>query len=412
MSRSPSALASAWLVALTLALAVAAPCGAAAPAGELLKNPGFEDPLEGHPWMPAGWDTSQTDLPTVFFGRDSFLVHGGRFSVNVANTSTLVPVWHNWNQSVIVGPETWGKDLVFAAWTRSNGLQGRAYILVQAYRDTIGKMAKIWDLPRDLAGKRLGINKLDDPLLDVGWKRVYFDDPETDWVRREARVFVPVGTNMVYVRCGLMGTGQVIFDDASLTSAPARPVAQPALHANLLADPGFEGDGNAWEYSMPPYSGQRIDRDTTHAHTGKACIRYTSGEEGYVQARAGACQVLGRELAGKRVRLSAWVRTDSLRGGVAYTRLYCNSLRHGVVQSDPGQNFGLTTDWSPVSFEMDVPSDAVEVWAWFAYNVPAKGMAYFDDTSLEVLGPASGPKGAPPAAERKPAAPAARKPAR
>jgi hypothetical protein len=309
--------------------------------------------------------------------------------VSVANTSTLVPAWHNWSQTVLVGPESWGKDLVFSVWTRSNGLQGRAYIVLQAYRDTIGKMTKIWGIPRDLAGKRLGINKLDDPILDLGWKRAYFSDLETDWVRREVRVFVPRSTNVIYARCGLVGTGQVVFDDASLKLEVARPVSAPPLRTNLLADPGFEGDGNDWEYSMPPYAGMRIDRDTTQAHSGKACIRYTSSTEGIYQARVGVCQVLGRGLADKRVRLSAWVKTDSLKGGMASIRLYCNSLRSGMIQSTPARNFDLTNDWSPVSLEMDVPPDAVEVWAWFAYTVPATGTVYYDDTSLEVLGPSS-----------------------
>jgi len=414
MSRKPLAFATLWLAALTFALAATAPCAAASLPGELLQNPGFEDSLEAHPWMPSAWDTSVTDLPTVFFGRDTFLAHTGRYSVSVANTSTIVPAWHNWSQSVLLGPEAWGKDLVFSAWTRSNGLQGRANILLQAYRDTIGKMAKIWGLPRDLAGKRLGINKLDDPLLDLGWKCLYFSEPQTDWVQREVRVFIPPSTNVVYARCGLMGTGQVVIDDASLRLDVARPAPVAPLHKNLLADPGFEGDGNAWEYSMPPYPGELIERDTTHAHSGKACIRYTSGNQGYVQARAGVCQVFGRNLAGKRVRLSAWVKTDSLKGSAAYTRLYCNSLSSGMVQSEPGQSFSLTNDWSPVSFELDVPSDAVEIWAWFAYNVPATGVAYYDDCSLEVLGPAGATAPVRPAsrpAAKKPAA-AAKKPVR
>ena len=408
MVRTLPAFALPWLAALTLTLTAAAPCAAAGPSGEMLLNPGFEDSLETHPWMPSAWDTSLTALPTVFFGRDTFLVHGGRYAVSVANTSTIVPAWHNWSQTVIVGPEAWGKDLVFSVWTRSNGLQGRAYILLQAYRDTIGKMTKIWGIPRDLAGQRVGINKLDDPILDLGWKRAYFSESETDWVRREVRVFVPPSTNMVYARCGLVGTGQVIFDDASLKLEAARRVQPPPVHTNLLEDPGFEGDGNAWEYSMPPYTDLRIDRDTTGAHSGRACIRYTSSQDGYVQARVGACQVLGRGLAGKRVRLSAWAKTDSLVGSMAYIRLYSNSLSHGMVQSDPGNTLSGTNDWTPLSLEVDVPPDAVEIWAWFAYNVPARGTVYYDDTSVEVLGPASmaAPAAPPPRpGTKKPAVP-------
>ena len=399
MPRSPLGPVTLGLVSL-LAIAAAAAHAAPAPTGELLENPGFETPLEGHPWMPAGWDTSLTALPTVFFGRDTLLAHGGLHAVSVANTSALVPTWHNWNQAVIVGPELWGKDVVLSVWTRSNGLQGRAYIMLQAYRDTIGKMAKTWGLPRDPAGKRLGINKVDDPILNLGWKRSYFSEPETDWVRREVRVFVPPTVNMLYVRCGLVGTGQVIFDDASLTAETARPALAAAPGRNLLVDPGFEGDGNGWEYSMPPYPGQRIDRDTTVARSGRASVRYTGTDEGLIQARAGACQVLGREVAGRRVRLSAWARTDSLRLGAAFLRLYSNSPSRGVIQSDPGQDLALTHDWTRLAVEIDVPEDVGVTWAWLAYTTPATGVVHYDDAALEVVGPArgaAGPGAKPPA---------------
>lgn len=379
--------------------AAPAPPAAAPPtpsSGNLLGNPGFENPLPGHPWMPADWDTSDSGLPTVFFGRDTFLVHGGTYAVNVANTSTLYPMWHNWSQTVLVGPEAWGKDVVFSVWTRSNGLQGRAYVLLQAYRDTVGKMARVWGLERDLAAKRLTINKVDDPLVDFGWKRVYFSEPETEWVRREMRVYVPASTNVIYVRCGLLGTGQVIFDDASLTLEPARPAPAVEAGKNLLADPGFEGDGNAWEYAMPPYLGMRIDRDTTRAHSGKACARFHCEGDGLVKMRTGVCQAFGgRALQGKRLRLSAWVSTDSLKE-LAFIRLYCHSLSRGVLQSEPSQAFSLTTAWTPISVEMDVPPDAYEVWAWLAYNAPGAGYAYFDDASLEVVEPARSGQPPPP----------------
>ncbi len=393
MSRSLLGVAALGFVLLLLALPAVAATPAATPApslsGELLRNPGFEAPLGDHPWLPAAWDTSLNSLPSVFFGRDTFLVHGGRYAVSVANTSTLFPMWHNWNQALMVGPELWGKDLVFSVWTRSNGLQGRAYIMEQAYRDTIGKMAMTWGIPRDPAGRRLNINKLDDPILNLGWKREYFDTPETDWVRREVRMFVPPSTNMVYVRCGLFGTGQVIFDDASLTAQPARPAPVVTAGTNLLADPGYEGDGNAWEYSLPPYRGQRIDRDTVVVHSGRASVRYASGDEGPFRARAGTAQVLGREVAGHRLRLSAWVKTDSLQHGMAYIRLYAASPTRGELQSNPGETVSLTRDWTKLSVELDVPPDACVTWAWMAYDAPATGYVHYDDARLEIVGPAA-----------------------
>ena len=191
-------------VLVVLAALAAAPFASAAPRN-LLQNPGFESGRPDHPWLAAAWDTSASELPTVFFGRDTLLAHTGSWAVSVANLSTRIPVAHNWSQTVVVGREAWGKDLVFSVWTRSNGLRGRAYVLAQAYRDTASKMAVAWKVDRDEALRRLGINKVDDPLIDFGWARQFFVDEMTDWVRREVRVFVAPSTNVIFVRAGSLG---------------------------------------------------------------------------------------------------------------------------------------------------------------------------------------------------------------
>jgi hypothetical protein len=360
----------------------------ASPAGRnLLVNPGFEAGRRDHPWMPAGWDTFPSSLPTVFFGRDTTLVHGGRYAVSVANLSTQLPMFHNWSQTLVVGPETWNKDLVFTVWTKSNGLQGRAYVLLQAYRDTITKMSKVWKLSRDEAQQRLGIGKLDDPLLNLGWKRQYFNDPETDWVKREVRIFVPPSSDVVIVRCGIFGTGQVLFDDASLVVAAPQPAAPLPLNTNLLADPSFEGDGNAWEYSMPPYEGLVVERDSTVAHGGKASLHMEGGLEGVVSVRTGVCQIfMDRDLSKKRLRLSGWVKTDSLKTE-AWIMGYSTTL-DGDVRGGAPPIIDDTHDWTPVSLEFDTPPGTYMVAAWFLYSAPGTGRLWYDDCSLEVLGPA------------------------
>jgi hypothetical protein len=362
----------------------------------LLQNPGFEKPLAGHAWMPAAWDTFASGLPTVFFGRDTFLVRSGQYSVNVANLSTYVPMYHNWSQTLLVGREVWGKDAVLSVWTRSNGLQGRAYVLVQAYRDTIGKMSRIWNIRRDDARVRLGILPTDDPLVNLGWDREYFSDFETDWVKREVRIFIPPSTNSLVVRAGVFGTGQVLFDDASLTVMPTRSWPELPLNTNLLADPGFEEEGNDWEYSMPPYEGLRIERDTTVAHTGRASVHLQGGLEGPVPIRTGVCQVFSSpHLAGKRLRISGWMRTDSLMVE-AFIKLYC-STAEGDVQVPATAQIAGTRDWTHLVLEMDAPPGTLMVWPWFLYSAPATGHLYIDDCSLEVIGPADYiTKGTPP----------------
>lgn len=378
-------------IGLVAALSLVLPPGGAEAqsAGKnLLINPGFEDALGGHPWMPAGWDTSRAGLQTVFFGRDSFVAHSGTFAVSVANVSSVWPLAHNWSQTMPIPHAWWGKDIVFSVWSRSVGVNGRGYALVQAFRDTLTKVALQHRVSRDSAERILNIKKADDPLLELGWQRVFFSDAETEWVRREVRIYIAPSTNVLFVRCGLLGTGQVIFDDASLTLQPAAPPAPLPLRTNLLKEPGFEQNGDGWEYSLPPYQGLRAVIDSAVVHSGRAAVMITGGENGWIQARAGVCQVLGnRNLSGKRVRLSGYVKTDSLMGH-AYLKLYAHTLR-GVVQAEPSGAYSMNTDWTLASAEMDVPEDTFELWGWFTYNAPVEGIVYFDDASLEVLGNAT-----------------------
>jgi hypothetical protein len=362
---------------------------AAAPKN-LLKNPDFEQGLKGHPWMPAGWDTSASGLASTFFGRDTFAVRSGRHAVNVASASAVLPIAHNWSQTLLVGKEAWGKDAVFSVWTKSIGMEGRAYVKLEVYRDTLSKMAKVWGTTRNAAAERLGIQHIDDPKLDLGWRREFFSEPETDWVRRELRVHVPPSVNVLFIRGGLLGVGQLFLDDASLTIEPARPAPEPPLKTNLLADPGFEGDGNAWELSLPPYPGMKAERDTTVKNMGNASLRFSSSTIGFVSGKAGACQVFpDRGLAGKRIRFSGFMKSDTLKSS-AYLTLYCHTLDGPKQATAMDFQAAGTTDWKLATVEMDVPPDTYEVWAWFAYTAPAEGVVWFDDGMLEVLGPATG----------------------
>jgi hypothetical protein len=383
-------------VVLALVLAsLSAGAAVAAPPKSLLQNGDFERTLAGHPWMPAGWDTSIAGLTTVFFGRDSFLVHGGHWSVNVANMSTAFPMGHNWSQTLIVGKETWGKTATFKVWSRSNGVEGRAYVLLQAYSDTASKMARIWGVDHDEALKRLGIGKLDDPLIDLGWKRVWFDDGLTDWVQREAKIRVPPGTNMLFVRCGLIGTGQVLFDDASLTLDPGQPPAKFAKGQNLLVEPGFEDRALAWDLALPPYEGARVEIDTTVMHSGRMSVKLSDFWDGLVEARIGVGQPFdARSLRGQRVRLSGWFKGDSLKG-IAYVKVFAHGLQSHVTQSPGAEMLSNSWDWKELTIDFNVPEDAEIVWTNLNAQAPARGTVWIDDATFEVLGPAPPPPTAP-----------------
>jgi len=380
-------LAAATLSSVAHAAAAPKRAAGAPPSANLLANPSFEETLPGHPWLPAAWDTFPSSLSTVFFGRDTMIAHSGRWSVNVANVSTRVPMWHNWSQSIVPPQSVWGKDVVFSIWTRSLGLQGRAYTLVQAFRDTIGRMAIERSIPRDTAMTRLGYVVTAQPIVLMGWKRQYFSDEETDWVKRDVRMYVPRGTDLITVRAGIFGTGQLVLDDASLTAVTAAAMAPVALRKNLLKDASFEGNGNDWEYSMPPFPGLVIERDSTVARFGHASMHANPEGNGALQVRTGVGQTIdARPLAGKRVRFSAWVKADSLVG-LTYVSLRCTTPGGEVPGPPPDQHSG-TFDWKQLKVERDVPPDALTLGAYIEFNCPATGQLWFDDASLEVIGPA------------------------
>jgi hypothetical protein len=251
-------------------------------------------------------------------------------------------------------------------------------------------MAKTWGVTRDEAAQRMRVLALEDPLQNLAWRRIYFSETETEWVRREIRVYCPPLVNLLTVRIGVFGTGQVMFDDASLTLEPARAAEPIKPGVNLLADPGFEGDGNAWEYSMPPYEGLVIRRDSTVAHSGKSSVFMETTEGAFVKARTGVCQLISnRNLAGKRMRATGWVKADSLKGD-PYVIVYATTAR-GDVRESTARDLSGTLDWTKVVHEFDVPARTYVVWVWFLYDAPVDGRLWWDDMSLEVIGPAKGP---------------------
>lgn len=381
------------IVAASILLAALAPAAFAAPVNRLV-NPGFETPLGDHPWMPAGWDTSRAGVATAFFGRDTLIAHSGKWAASVANLSSMFPLSHNWSQRVIVGPKEWGKDLVLTVWTRTTSLEGRAYVLLQGYRDTLSYQAAQWGVDRDTARVRMMIKNLDDPLVSLGWDRKSFDEAETPWVKREVRIYCAPLMNAVFVRVGLQGTGQIYLDDATLTVETARPPKEPPVGVNLLADPGFEQELLPWELSVPPFEGMYVRRDSTESHTGRWSLVAGSGPGQWIKTRTGVCQPLqNRALSGKRVRLSAWVKTDSL-GSLAYAMVFAHTPRgiHSIAQPE---QFGKTTPWTKTSVEMDLPANTYLVWAWFSHDAPRPGIVHWDDCSLEVIGKAQTP-GPPP----------------
>lgn len=354
----------------------------AQPGTNLLANPGFE---EGGLFSPSSWDTTVAGVPTVLFYWDPEAPHGGAKSVTIVNAGDIIPIWHNWNQVIPGAGRYVGKDLELTAWTKSSQLSGRGYVMVQCYRDTVMNYAIAKNMTREAARKEMGYKFADDPQLELGWARQYFSNESSDWTERKLRVFVPPTTNLIMVRFGLYGPGQVWFDDATLTAVPARAPQPIALGRNLLQNPGFERPFDEWEYSMPPTPGATIEPDSTTAHSGRFSALMTTQQKPAFQTYEAAFQVFNaHNFSGKRVRMSGWCKLENVNDTSAYLSIAATGL-YGVDASLAGDALSGTHDWTFYSVEWDVPKDTYTVWAKAGYQA-TPGKCWWDDLKFEVLG--------------------------
>lgn len=373
----------ALLVAAAIAAWLSSPLSARAAdlGGNLLNNASVE---EGTLVSPAGWDTTASTLPTVRFQWDASTAHDGSRSLYVVNTSDVIPLWHNWSQTLLGANELGGKDLVLRVWTRTRQVGGKAYILLQAYRDTVLLESAKDGTPRLEKRREMGFKPADDPQIELGWARKQISGDHGEWTPLEVRLYIPPSTNVVIVRAGLLGLGEAWFDDFSLVAEPARPERPFPLGKNLLVDPGFEGNLDDWDFSMPPVEGLRIHLDS-EAHSGLQSCLIESQRKWQMQIWTHAFQVFNtRMLSGKRVRLSGWYKTQDLEHTFACFSVVATGM-YGGFRPVVANAWSGTNDWTFATYEIDIPKDTYTVWVRAVLNTGA-GKVWFDDLKFEVLG--------------------------
>ncbi len=88
--------------------------------------------------------------------------------------------------------------------------------------------------------------------------------------------------------------------------------------------------------------------------------------------------------AGKKIRLTAYVKTEGVEG-IAPVAIQCwnkeKIVRFGTTQHK--FPIGGTTDWQKVSFEMEVPEDTVKIR--ILCMLSGTGTAWFDDVKIKVI---------------------------
>ena len=176
----------------------------------------------------------------------------------------------------------------------------------------------------------------------------------------------------------------VILASLTLCSAvraePAAP-KPPAKTAKLAI--------KGWYVYDEPTGTYESDVDRTVSRSGKASGRLRS-----VPAQTNGFGALGQRFSGelyrgKRVRFSAFVRTDTV-GNAAGISLRIDTqgadgktpppLIYSTIDQQP---LRAQTEWTPLALVVDVPADAVQVA--IALLLRGGGAAWIDDVKLDVV---------------------------
>jgi hypothetical protein len=166
----------------------------------------------------------------------------------------------------------------------------------------------------------------------------------------------------------------VLRTSAGLLLLATQLLAGDVGEASADRPKGWGGGGDGYELS----------RDMTEKHGGKAsgCVRSTGdGAGGF-----GTLTQWFRadDYRGKRVRMSAFVKTAEVEGkaglwmridGKEKTGLAFDNMMERPVKS--------TTDWKKYEVVLDVPAEAEEIF--FGFLVAGKGRGWVDDIKFEVV---------------------------
>ncbi|MFL5620368.1 MAG: S41 family peptidase [Gemmatimonadaceae bacterium] len=137
-----------------------------------------------------------------------------------------------------------------------------------------------------------------------------------------------------------------------------------------------------WFFNGSALADFEVARDTTIAHSGHVSLRVSAAAD--PSGFAGAMTMFpAAPYLGRHVRFSAFLRTASLGGQGAAVWARADGARPSLafVTTQGKRLVGGTTDWTAVSVEMDVPTDALTLF--FGAFATARGTLWIDDASVD-----------------------------
>jgi hypothetical protein len=130
--------------------------------------------------------------------------------------------------------------------------------------------------------------------------------------------------------------------------------------------------------------GYELSRDETEKHAGKASGSVRSTGDG-----AGGFGTLTQwfradDYRGKRLRMSAYVKTDGVEGWAGLWMRIDGKEKTGLAFDNMmGRPVQGTTDWKKYDVVLDVPEDASDIF--FGFLVAGKGRGWVDDIVYDVV---------------------------
>jgi hypothetical protein len=125
-------------------------------------------------------------------------------------------------------------------------------------------------------------------------------------------------------------------------------------------------------------------RDNATVHGGTTAVAIAGIDTSTTSLQAFAQTLRADNYRGKRVRVSAWVRTQNVSGTLAglWMRVDGQNLILGIDNS-ANHHEANTTDWHQIQVVLDVPQNAVGFL--FGGILAGRGVIVFDDFTLDVV---------------------------
>jgi hypothetical protein len=164
------------------------------------------------------------------------------------------------------------------------------------------------------------------------------------------------------------------------------------LVVGLLAFIGvaYGGDLPKGWYKFAKSPGTEVEAGTDekvfHSKPNSFYLKCTSGKGGNINQ-----EISGSEYAGKRIRLSAYLKSDNLVNDNGYGgQIWAYSFSGGeLYMTSAAGNIKGTTDWKEYSVVFDIPEDNPSVT--YGLSVSGQGTVWIDSISWEVVDKATTP---------------------